>query len=263
MILLDPREGSVDLFAHLEALGLNVKLQTLESADVAFTGNGPQGEGCAWIGVERKRVRDMLGSIRSGRFSGHQLPNLVHQYDFPFLLIEGSWRPSEDDEGLLEEGWPSRPVVIGKSRFLYREFSRFQFTIQVAAQVPVLRSSSRHETAHLIRDLWVWFNQKSWSEHRAHMAFNLTSDIGHIEKPGLVRRVAKELPGIGWEKSHLVEDEFGTVLEMAQSWVADDERRWASIHGELKPDGRRRPGIGKVIAKRVMAAIRGELKEKL
>jgi len=248
VILLDPREGSVDLFAHLEALGLSVKLQTLESADVAFTGNGPQGEGCAWIGVEHKRVRDMLGSIRSGRFSGHQLPNLVHQYDFPYLLMEGVYRPSEDEEGLLEEGRPTRPVVIGKSRFLYRELSRFLFTIATVARVPVIRSSSRHETAHLIRDLYVWWNEKSWQDHRGHVAFNLTTDQGFITRPGLVRRVAKELPGIGWERSGAVEMEFGSVEEM----ILAEEARWRKV-----------PGIGKVIAKRATAAIRGELKEKL
>lgn len=246
MITLDPRIGSVDLLGPLQSIGATVQLQHLEFGDAAFTGNGPAGEGCSWIGVERKRLRDMLGSIRSGRFSGHQLPGLVRCYDRAYLILEGHWRPSHDQDGLIEcphrakESWGWEPVVIGQSRFLYRELSKFLVSVQTIAGIPVLRSRNPYETAHLIRDLEDWWTYKSWSEHRAHVAFNLTTDRGFIVKPSLLRRMAKELWQVGWELSAGVEAEFGTVVAMAGA----DEKRWRKI-----------PGIGKKIASRAVRDI--------
>lgn len=244
--MVDPRVGSGDLLSPLQTLGLNAELKPLEFGDVAFTGNGPQGEGCAWVGVERKRLKDMLGSIRSGRYSGHQLPGLRRRYDFCYLLVEGLYRPSRDQDGILEEhhgkdGW--QPVVIGRSRFLYRELSMFLMTLQTVVGMPVLRSLSVPETAHLVRDLWQWWNRKTWAQHRAHVQFNLTTDQGLIDRPSLLRRMAKELPGIGWERSLAVEQEFRNVEQM----VLADEKRWRGISG-----------IGKVLAARAARAMRGE-----
>ena len=59
MILLDRRIGSSDLYQPLRACNLPVELTTLESADVAWLGRGPEGVPTP-IGVEIKRIGDLL-----------------------------------------------------------------------------------------------------------------------------------------------------------------------------------------------------------
>src|SRR5271166_1849574 len=64
--------------------------KTLHAGDFSFLGNGPNDE--PWtIGIERKRMRDMVNSIRGGRFSGEQLPKLLN-YDRAYLIFESRWK---------------------------------------------------------------------------------------------------------------------------------------------------------------------------
>jgi DNA integrity scanning protein DisA with diadenylate cyclase activity len=65
-------------------------------------------------------------------------------------------------------------------------------------------------------------------------------------KPGLVRRVAAELPLIGWDRSSDVAMTFPSVLAM----VLADEKDWQKIKG-----------IGKTIARKVVAALKGDTNE--
>jgi len=57
-----------------------------------------------------------------------------------------------------------------------------------------------------------------------------------LKPPSLVRRVAKELPGIGWERSLLVEETFDSVRTMVNAPL----EQWLEIEG-----------IGKGIATKV------------
>jgi NAD-dependent DNA ligase len=58
-----------------------------------------------------------------------------------------------------------------------------------------------------------------------------------LRKPTLVRRIAAELPLIGWGKSKAVEEYFPSVVQM----VTASEKEWREI-----------PGIGVGIAKGVV-----------
>ena len=73
MILIDPREGSKDLLP-LMPLGL-AHLSALPYTDACWNGLGPGGAAVI-VGVERKRVGDMLACLKDGRFVGHQLPGM-------------------------------------------------------------------------------------------------------------------------------------------------------------------------------------------
>jgi DNA integrity scanning protein DisA with diadenylate cyclase activity len=57
-----------------------------------------------------------------------------------------------------------------------------------------------------------------------------------LTRPSLVRRVAKELPDIGWERSFTIEQRWPTVREMVNA-PADD---WVKLEG-----------IGKGIASKI------------
>jgi ERCC4-type nuclease len=247
MILVDPRIGSAEVQPLLEAQRLKTTIQHLEFGDFAFSGNGP--EGPIMIGIERKRVRDLLSSLRTGRFAGHQLPGLLKIYDWCYLFVEAILR-ANPESGVLEEGghhsWV--PVRLGESGFTYRDLENHLTTLECRAGAcfRVRRTSSIESTASSVGNLWHYWNDKEWDEHRSHLSLNLTSEYGWIVKPGLLRRVAAQLTSIGWEKSGAISHRFGSVREMANA----EEKDWLEI-----------PGVGKKLSRRIVAALKGEINE--
>jgi ERCC4-type nuclease len=76
------------------------KIERMQFGDFSWLGNGP--DGAPWsIGVERKTIGDMIQSITSDRFSGHQLPGLLNTYNAVYVLVEGLYRPDQRT-GVLE-----------------------------------------------------------------------------------------------------------------------------------------------------------------
>lgn len=243
MILLDRRIGSSDLYTPLRTFGLPVELTTLDSADAAWLGRGP-GDTEVPVGVEIKRIGDLLQSITSGRLSGHQLPKLVHEYAHTWLLIEGRYRSGA--EGILEtrQGSVWAPHATGRRPWTYREVEAFLTTLEVRAGVHVRRAWDRSETAALLAMLYQWWTGKAYDEHRAHVALHSPMlDAGLLYRPSLARRVAAELPGIGVAKSGAVADHFKTVRALVEA----SPDAWQEI-----------PGIGKGLAAKIAAALGGE-----
>ena len=61
----------------------------MDYGDAMVTGNGPCGQ--VDIGIERKRIGDLVNSITTGRLSGHQLPGLLAQYYKVYIIVEGMY----------------------------------------------------------------------------------------------------------------------------------------------------------------------------
>lgn len=246
MIQIDERQGSVEL-ASLFPPGIPTVIGRLEYGDYAFLGNGPEDEPVS-IGVERKGIRDLLNSMVTGRLVGHQLIGLVNNYHYVYIVVEGIWRFNPSD-GMMEEhsngGWI--PIQLGSRRFMAREVLAFLHTLMVKTGVMVFYSGTRRETVQVVSMLHGWWSNKSWDEHTAHLGLvkQHKSAEGAVElvKAPLIRRLAAELPGIGWQKSREVARHFGSVMEM----VLASEREW-----------RRIPGIGKILAEKIVKEIVSE-----
>ena len=240
MILVDDRVGSRDIAGYLRTWGVPHELTRLDYGDAAFEGNGPDGP--LYVGVEIKAVRDALNCMTDGRFAGHQLPGLVRAYDRAWLVVEGFWYPRFAD-GVLLSGKPGRrePVALGRRQFMYRDLANWITSMEVSAGIRGFRTSDRIETARFIACLASWWG-KDWSDHHAHLAFDRSGpDVALLVKPGIVRRVAAELPGVGWKKSGSVSARFKSVQEL----VAASQEDWAEI-----------PGIGDVMAQRIYESLR-------
>jgi len=242
MITIDPREGSIELQPLLASMNVPTQVQTLSFGDFAFEGKGPKGP--CYVGIERKRTRDILSCIHSGRFSGHQLPGMLALYDFPWLIIEGIYQ-SNPETGLLEEpyrgGW--RTVRVGTTEFMHRQLENFLTTLELRA-IRWRHTSSPRDTCQSILNLYHYFVDKEWSGHHAHLHFHNAPDpTGIVTMPSLIRRVAKEFNGIGWERSKAVANRFHSVLDMVNAPVSE----WAKL-----------PGIGTGIANKVVKEVRGE-----
>jgi ERCC4-type nuclease len=232
-VYVDSRVGSKDMILPLQQRRVPVELTTLLFGDLAIVGNGADGP--VMIGVERKKIRDLLNSLTTGRLSGHQLPGLVEHYAHRWLLVEGIYRESVD--GLIEVPCGGRDWET--IRFQWKALEAYLVTLTMRGGLHVQRTYSQAESAGWIEALWRWWTGKDWDEHRSHLALHQPEDAAVWFKPNLVHRWAAQLPGID-EKAAMVARVFKTPLEMALA----GETEWRTI-----------PGIGKVTAQRAVKAI--------
>jgi ERCC4-type nuclease len=125
-----------------------------------------------------------------------------------------------------------------------REFEQWKLTMTIKGGLRIAHTGGRNETADLLRNLYSWWTTKSYADHKSHLAPHIGTyrpDSALLVRPSLVRLVAKELPGVGWEKAAEVAKTFSTVVELAVAEVDD----WRLI-----------PGIGQKTAEKVVRAIR-------
>jgi ERCC4-type nuclease len=115
----------------------------------------------------------------------------------------------------------------------------FLTSMEMCFPVHVRRSFDRAESAAIIRGLHHWFTDKTFEEHRSGCAFDYSGEPV-LHRPTLLRRIAAQLKGIGWKRSQAVERHFSSVPDM----ILAPEEEW-----------RRIPGVGKTIAKDVVADI--------
>ena len=238
-ITIDDRENA-SLFLHHMPHGSYV-LSRLEYGDACFIGNGPD-DVPVLIGVERKSIGDLLNSITSGRFSGHQLPGLLNSYNVVYLVVEGLWRPG--DSGLLETRIGKDWQILERGRrWMYSDVECWLTTIEQMSGIYLRMAPTPAETAVIIRSLHQWWCSKDYMDHRAHLTMHKPRDTALLRKASLVRVMAAELPGIGWVRSEGVEKRFSTVADL----VVADVKDWMSIEG-----------IGRSTAEKVVRAIYGE-----
>lgn len=239
MIQVDDRIGSQDLSAPLRKRGIMIREVRLPFGDISFVGNGPEGRPVS-VGAEIKTLGDMARCLVDKRFAGHQLPGLLRTYESPWLIIEGSCRP-DNASGLMQIWDGHRKWHHPPYRVMWAEFTRALLTYELQAGIQVLRTGNREETAAMVAALYGWWTGKDWEEHRAHLAFSTAGPEGGLVRHSLKRRWAKELPGIGYEKSKAVAEAFRSAWQMANA----SETEWSQI-----------AGIGKKLAAAIYEEIR-------
>lgn len=253
LITIDYRKGSVDLKPLFEAHRLPHEVGTLPFGDFAFEGNGAKGT--SLIGIEYKKVPDLLECLRDGRFVGHQLPGMLEHFDYSYLVIEGITRP-EPNSGLLQEmvigkggsPWWRDVMFGGRRRFMWRDWDNFITTLE-QSRLKVRRVDNAEMTVHTVGSLHHWYTGKQWHEHQSlralHSAAYPTMTLEN--KSAVVRRVAKEFVGIGVERSLAVHGQFHTVWDMVTA---------------LREEWLRVPGLTPGIVDKVMRQIHGEQDER-
>ena len=98
------------------------------------------------------------------------------------------------------------------------------------------------DTANHISYLHAWWN-KEWGKHRGHLQIHkVPPPTAYLvpEKPSLIRRMACEIPNVGWEKAMKVEEYFVSVRRMFEA----SEEEWREIEG-----------FGKVTAKNAWGSL--------
>ncbi len=248
MIYIDRRVGSVDLCEPLLAAGLPAQITELEYADLAFEGQGAKGTTLS-IGIELKNINDMVGSLRSGRLAGHQLPGLRQTYDRAWVLCEGQWR--HDDVGNLVSyqgkyrGW--KPLPGKMSAF---ELEKQLLTIELCGGVHVRHCTTRRDSLRFIGSLYRWFTDKAMDAHTSHLAVHNPPVLVAVSD---FRQAVMRWPGIGLKASKAVEVRFKSSIARAGAAGVDE---WAAI--ETVDDKGKTRRLGTSVATKLVTFLKGE-----
>jgi ERCC4-type nuclease len=204
----------------------------LEYGDAMIIGHGADGE--VEIGVERKTIGDLVNSITTGRLSGHQLPGLLSTYYKVYLIVEGMWIGRGAGDELEVQGhrrmW--KELERGKRKFRASDIWAYLTTLE-ATGVVVRTTYDLVHTCQMIKYLAKWWG-KEWGAHRGHDMLHKGGPPAaelRVGKPSMVRRVAAELPGIGWKRARSVESLFRTVEDLVVA--TEEELREIEGVGEI------------------------------
>ena len=237
-MILDPREGSKDYIEPLKVAGVPVEVEIMEFGDMALTGVGPEGKPVL-VGVEAKKVSDLLTSIRDGR-AATQLRGMTRAYEVRWLLIEGWMGP--DHTGALSTQEHGR-FVAARGGFTYAEVAGWLLTMSHTCGVLIKHSASHFESLLWLRSLWLWWCASEWESHRSHLALYQPPmpSTGFLEPPIRQQYAQLILPGLGPEKALRAADYFPSIEAMVQASAKD----WQEIEG-----------VGKKLAAKIVAAQR-------
>lgn len=249
MLLIDTRAGSKDLIQErgggywLRNTHTPVQPTTLLAADIAFLGNGPDNS-YVGVGIEYKKVGDLLQCMCDGRLSGTQLPLLQELYPQQYwLLIEGLWQ-GNPNTGLLEHYWMNPyshkyqwiTSSVGSRKFTAMEFNGWLTTMAVAGGLRILPTClDLASTVQMIQAQYHWWTSKQYEDHRSHLApDNSGTPARLMRKPKtqaersrlLTENIAARFEGIGWDKATRMANRFKTPRRLmnasADEWMEVD-----------------------------------------
>ena len=238
-LLVDNRAGSKELWKYQCIRDIGV-LSRLDSADVAFTGNGPDGD--VLVGIEVKRFDDLMASAASGRLQGTQIPTMLKAYDVNYILHYGVYRARPEDYQLqtLKKGmW--RLYRAGTRTFTYGYVEGLLMTLQ-AVDIRIKRCPTEAEAALYIAVLYRWW-QKKWSAHKGLHAFDDSGAVNakrtkvsgsrallpDIDEDTLRRaRIAKQFTGVGYDRAIAVAKAYESVSAMLDAGAAGE---WKDVDG--------------------------------
>lgn len=226
-MLVDDQSGSKDLYPYIRRLTPDCLLTRVfpPYGDIVWYGNGPD-EVTLSVAVEYKKIDDVLDCIIDGRFAGHQVEGLVNHYQRRYLLVEGRLR-TDRKTGILQKmkGDEWVDIVRGGRGFMYRDLEHWYTTMEEQAGFHVAKTYDEYESARWVAAKHSWWVNKGWADHDALKQFHVPPPpVATFTKPNVIRRIAKEICDIGWDRSIPVTAYFKTVREMinanAQTWAA-------------------------------------------
>ncbi len=233
----------------IKALGSIAVPLPIAVGDACFSGIGDN-DSSILVSVERKKIGDLAQCIMDGRYLAQAQTAKELGADVLCLIAEGEVRSNPDD-GLLEiRVWGVSPRTLRrcqmwepvKPAISYSRFDQYLTELDYLAGIIVKRSASVQETAAIIKSLWDNFQTAPDSHNSLRSFFRPLPPKIQLVRPSLVRRVASELPGIGWERSQAVAGYFPSVMAMVTADIGD----WSKVDG-----------IGKKTAQKVVQVIRG------
>lgn len=264
---IDYRRGSGELEKNFQRYGVTVKKTTLDFGDFEWAGNGATGKNV--VGVERKKIEEIITSITDDRLAGRQIKGMVDTFDERYLVVEGIWRLGPDDEVQTYRGRDKLGKPMWQSQGMHGgALINFMMSMAFRAGTVPWRTTSMEETvSFVVFQYRSW--QKNWAEHKAHDAvYAPASAVGngwaanHSLRQRIVSQcetVAHQLPGLG-DKAAWAARHFKRVRAMlGLTDVEWEERRaglverWAAMPWKTKQGAARK--LGKAGAEKIVEAL--------
>lgn len=246
--------NDADLIKALGSMALPLPIAT---GDACFDGVGADNQTIV-IAVERKHAGDLAQCILNGRYQYQLQIAKENGADVFVLCLEAPPLRSSPEDGILEQlNWGINPKTMHrcqvwepvKPTISYSRFDQFLTEVQYLAGVIFKRTSNVQETASVVKALWLNFQTPPDAHNSLHTVYHQPRQGILLVKPSLARRVASELPSVGWQWSKTVAEAFPTVQDMVRATVED----WAGLE-HVDENGKRRR-LGMKVATKVVQAI--------
>lgn len=243
MILIDDRRGSAekDILSEFDAQQVPYTVTRLACGDFAFTGWGPPNPDgsprIATFGFERKVLSDFIQSLESKRLF-QQVTAMVGQpgvcgpaFDFPFLVLEAIFKADIWGNLIVPRGHGQWGTPYGMKAFPAEKVENTLTMLTVACGLRIHQTFNAAATAQLVARTWKLF-QKQWGEHSTLKNFSVVNLATHASftDPTMLRLVASQYPGIGWEKSGLIAERYKSVAAFVRE-AADNPSGLTEVDG--------------------------------
>lgn len=219
MLLVDYRSGSKELIEPLRKAGLKVGEEDLNSGDIAFIGRGEKGEP-VWVGIEFKKLGELMQSFRSGRLQGHQLLKMQEDFRYNYLFIEGALRFNEHGRLMQRRGareWRTMPGSFSVGELLKRLFS-----LHITTGMNWMMFDTRANTLKGIETLYRSWTDKDMDQHKSQIAMYDPPPLVPISEQ---RQLLAKLPGISTAFSKGAVTRFGSV----RNAINAPAKQWAEV----------------------------------
>ena len=209
--------------------------------------------------IERKKIGDMAQCVNDGRFL-HQMQTCKENGgDILCLILEGRYRRNPEDGWLEIPVWGINPHTMRRAEVWQpvkpaMQFSRFdQYLTELVrdADIIIKHAEDVRGTADVIRALYKNFQTLPDQHQSLKQFFKSPAPSVQLARPGLVRRVAAELSGLGWEWSAVVDKHFHSVREMVNA----DRSTWAGL--EIRSSSGRKMRLGAKRAEKIVKSLGG------
>ena len=207
MIYIDDRIGSKEL--HPKFPKGSARLTYLQYADFMFTGHYADGD--VLVGIERKRIGDLISGMTTGRIAGKQLIGLLNSYHYIYLVVEGEMRANPRD-GLLEVKYHGHwcPYKAGKRTFMARDVWAYLNTLEIVCGLHCHYCPVDMDTVYYIMALHHWW-AKEYEEHRSHLQAHQRPGPVQLTKQSVFQRMVGQMDGIGFDKAKALDRRFDSI----------------------------------------------------
>jgi hypothetical protein len=211
VLFVDGRAGSKELIEPLSKMGLPVEEITLDFGDIYFEGRGEKGASLS-IGIEHKKISDLVQSLTSGRLQGHQLPGMHNTYDRSWLIIEGDWQHDAQGRVTVWKGKGTRKPLRGAGDAV--DLEKRILCLETRGGIRTRICPTRRDTLRFLCALYRFWTDKALDEHRSHLALHAPDlDRGLRIPISDFRAAVAQFPGVGYETSAVMEREFDSDFD--------------------------------------------------
>lgn len=236
MIYVDGSVGSLELIDPLRKKGLSVEKAKLRSGDLWWLGRG-EGGAPLRIGIEFKKIADVVQSLATERLQGHQLLKMHQEgpgdgrgYDRCYLLIEGDFGHDVQGGGtMFRKKRTVKAPGIGNAM----ELEKRLFNLQTRGGLITRHTASRRDTLRVIEAWYHYWCDRDLDKHKSHLAIyapDMDKRMKEVISPH--RAFFAGLPGISYERSIAISEYFNddpealmaaSVAELAEIMTMDEK----------------------------------------